>query len=665
MTPRVKDVCNGGGGETTTSQRMHVERPLVMHTRSEPTPTMMLNTVYRLERTDTSTTNEVVDMGIGRKSPDSLHNVPRPLSMPSRSVSPFGIAQSSRPSIASSVTSATISVDINPDLKFQDSDSSTRRPSLLTRLRSSAHVSGPAKPYVHPSDFEKPPEQPEKHFIDSIGMVIPGVCNRDQCEHPRTHFVTHWRLCEPIEYTTALADHGITYHDYSLLLSALANFLDDLPNVPKIQRRAASWLRASRREDPETIDTSNQQWDGQSKRASQGKSSIAESEDQYIVAMQQAENLNKLLFDISHAWQRRGIPVMVCISSYSLFTPNRISESHVQILHVSSKQEVQHDMKDDSRVKTRLSFIDPFAVASPQQCSVAHVQSNANRESASSNSTLLSPSYVHYHHHIQHRDRTRPWPLWPNSIPSRKRQQMNGNVERYGLDPYFRAWMRADINSRTKCTSYAKYMIERENNPFINKRLGYIVSPGEKSGMCGLLEINTTDRSLGIVNRKNYEHNRQLECRKTIENGGSRLRIVRFGFQYAIYPPHTPEMDELGLTQEKYEEVVRRIEDIRHSTKPNYIECVPNVFKSWTKMGRRSTADSLNEVNKYIRQLNAAGRRIVWTVEKLPCVYDHGMRSDKQEWEISAWNGEDPLELLIQLEKWGIIEQRLNIDDDE
>jgi hypothetical protein len=46
-------------------------------------------------------------------------------------------------------------------------------------------------------------------------------------------------------------------------------------------------------------------------------------------------------------------------------------------------------------------------------------------------------------------------------------------------------------------------------------------------------------------------------------------------------------------------------------------------------------------------------------------VYDNGTRSDREEWEISAWNGEEPLELLIQLEKWGIIEQRLNIDDDE
>lgn len=663
MTLRIREACSGWTRTTSTPQKLFVERPLVVHAGPDPTPTKILHQAYNIEGKGSSFI-EFVDTTIDRTPPDSPHHLPRPLSTHSRPASPSGNARSSRPSITSSITSATVSVEASPDLLFQDSESSTRRPSLLTRLRSSTSALGARRPYVHLSDFQKPPEQPEKHFIDSVGMAIPGVSNREQCEHPRTHFITHWRLCEPIEYSTALADHGITYHDYSLLLNTLANFLDDLPKLTRIRRRAASWWQLPRQKCPRDTDMSYQHRRERSRQSSRRKSSASDLEDQYAVVVQQAEQLNILLREISCAWQRRDIPVMVCISSYSLFAPNRLSESLIQILHFSPEQKVQQNVKDDSRGTTRLSFIDPFAVAKSQQCSVAHVHSSKKRGSESSSSTLLSPSYVN-HHQFQHRDKTRPWPLWPNSIPLRKRQQMNVSVERYGSDPYYRAWIRADINSRTKCTSYAKYMIERENNPFINKRLDYINLPAEESAMCGLLKIGRKDRSLGGINRKNYEHNRQLECRKTIESGGSRLRLVRFGFHYAIYPPHTPEMDELGLTHEKYSEIIRKIEDIRHRAKRHYIECVPNVFKSWTKIGRRSTTDSLNEVNGYIRQLNAAGRRIVWTIEKLPGVYDNGTRSDKEEWEISAWNGEEPLELLIQLEKWGIIEQRLNIDDDE
>lgn len=238
---------------------------------------------------------------------------------------------------------------------------------------------------------------------------------------------------------------------------------------------------------------------------------------------------------------------------------------------------------------------------------------------------------------------------------------MNANADRYGADPYFRAWMRADINSRTKCTSYAKYMIEKENNPFINTHMDYDVPPPEGSLIMGLLGMGSRDKSPDGVNRKHYEHNRRLECRKTTENG-SRLRMVRFGFRNPMHPPHTAEMDALGLMREKYDTIIRNIEDIRRNAKLIYYSTFLN---PWNKIRGRNTVDALKKLSEYIRQINGEGRRVVWTIESIPGVYDQGMSCDKQEWEISAWNGEDPLALLIQLEKWGIIEKRLNIEDDE
>ncbi|KAF2446911.1 hypothetical protein P171DRAFT_429857 [Karstenula rhodostoma CBS 690.94] len=222
--------------------------------------------------------------------------------------------------------------------------------------------------------------------------------------------------------------------------------------------------------------------------------------------------------------------------------------------------------------------------------------------------------------------------------------------------------MRADINSRTKCTSYTKYMIEKENNPFINTRLDYVVPPSRGSLLSSLLGMRSKEKSPGSANKKYYEHNRRLECRKTIENG-SRLRIVSFGFRNPLHPPHTAEMDALGLTRDKYDTILRNIEDIRHNAKPAYYS---TFLTPWNKIRGRNTVDALNKVSEYIRQINGEGRRVVWTIEKIPGVNERGMNCDMlKDWEISAWNGEDPLELLIQLEKWGIIEKRLNLEDDE
>lgn len=357
---------------------------------------------------------------------------------------------------------------------------------------------------------------------------------------------------------------------------------------------------------------------------------------------------------------------MVCISSFSLFAPNRISESHVQILHVSPQAPTPPKHVAIHRATKRLSFIDPFAVANTEERSVAGPRHKLNRRSMSPPSPSSTAALLHHHQQLQLRDRTRPWPLWPNAIPSQKRELMNRHADRYGVDPYFRAWMRADINSRTRCTSYVKYLIEKEDDPFVNKRLEY-VTPFRSEPSWDLL-TKTPTRWTGehpsIVNRGNYEHNRRLECRKTVERG-SRLRVVRFGFRHPIYPPHTPEMGDLGLSREAYQAIIDHIEDIRKDYRSNSKSCLPQFVASWNKIRRRSTEDALKKVSEYIRQVNAQDRRIVWTIEKIPGVYDRGFGRDRKEWEISAWNGEDPLDLLIQLEKWGIIEKKLNIDDDE
>lgn len=170
----------------------------------------------------------------------------------------------------------------------------------------------------------------------------------------------------------------------------------------------------------------------------------------------------------------------------------------------------------------------------------------------------------------------------------------------------------------------------------------------------------------GAINRKHYEHNRRLECRKTTEYG-SRLRILRFGFRQPLYPPHTPEMDELGLTQEAYHNFITKIEDIRQNYRPNNRDWIPNFLASWIriKIRRRSATDALNKVSEYVREVNATGGRIVWTIERIPGVYDQGFGRHKQEWEISAWNSQDAFELLLELEKWGVIEKTHSMEDDE
>ncbi|KAF7571055.1 hypothetical protein A1F94_006018 [Pyrenophora tritici-repentis] len=505
---------------------------------------------------------------------------------------------------------------------------------------------------VQPSDFRIPPEQPEKRFVDDIGMIIPGVCDREQCADPRTHFVASFRLCEPIEYTTALADHGITYTDYVRLIAALFNFLEDTSKDARRRNRAKA------EEDSGT----------ETESSTRAKNSFFDTTEQLKGSKQHAVTLHKLLEDISWNFQARGVSVMVCVQSFSLFWPRRIAEAHIQVLHVRQEQARRETRvsgpveKSGTRMGQRLSFINVFPLAKYEQTPRPRLERQS--VSATTMTTKCMRGHDYHHQQSQIRDRSRPCALWPNAIPSHKWRIMNANVDRYGVDPYFRAWMRASINSRTRCTTYAKYMVEKEDDPFVNKRLEYANATLKKD----LLEARGTrawkERTPSTVNRTRYEHNRRLECRKTTENG-SRLRIVRFGFRHPIYPPHTPEMDTLGLSKDAYQTIIADIDNFHSHVQLN-TKCPGSyMVASVNTVRKMGTNDALMKVREYLRQLNASQRCIVWTIEKIPAVYDKGFGRNRTEWEISAWNAEDPLELLIQLEKWGIIESRLNLDDEE
>ncbi|KAF2190415.1 hypothetical protein K469DRAFT_384400 [Zopfia rhizophila CBS 207.26] len=72
-----------------------------------------------------------------------------------------------------------------------------------------------------------------------------------------------------------------------------------------------------------------------------------------------------------------------------------------------------------------------------------------------------------------------------------------------------------------------------------------------------------------IVNKDSYGHNHILECRRNVELG-SRLRLARLAFRHPIRPPHTPEMEELGLTKEMYRETLSSVEAIRQANKTKH-----------------------------------------------------------------------------------------------
>ena len=629
-------------------------RPIISHNQSSPTPLR----------------NEHAEVDTAGNDPCEFHDVVNDSSLPGaphthtfqkrRSGSTIGNSsartRSSSPeaSLASSATSPSI-YTLDSFTSYQPIDARGKS-STISRLKSLPKTGSSRQTVqrstVQPGDFGIPPEQPEKRFVDGIGMILPGVCDRAQCADPRTHFVTSFRLCEPIEYTTAMADHGITYADYVRLVTALLNFLEDTSNGARRKDRAKS------SEDGATS----------MKTSTRAKNRFFDTTEQLKDSKQHAVTLHKLLEDISWNFQARGVSIIVCVQSFSLFWPCRISEAHIQVLHVRQEQNLRETRvsvpsnRTGARTGQRLSFIDVFPPTTHEQAS----RSNFERQAVSATPimTHCMRTYGYHHQQSQARDRSRPCALWPNAIPSPKRQIMSANVDRYGVDPYFRAWMRASINSRTRCTTYAKYMIEKEDDPFVNKRLEYANAALKKD----LFEARGTrawkERTPSTVNRARYEHNRRLECRKTTEHG-SRLRIVRFGFRHPIYPPHTPEMDTFGLSKDAYQTIIADIDNFHTHVQLN-TKCPGSyMVASLNKVRRRSTNDALMKVSEYLRQLNASQRCIVWTIEKIPAVYDKGFGRNRTEWEISAWNAEDPLELLIQLEKWGIIESRLSLDDED
>jgi hypothetical protein len=538
--------------------------------------------------------------------------------------------------------------------------------SLFRRLRSSMSTASTSnlsalRPSVEPSDFLAPPENPEKRFVDSIGIVCPGVSDRSQCDHHLAHFVSTFRICQPIEYTTALADHGLTHMDYCRLLVALKNFFEQHVGDKKIKfsHRASACMI----ETQQSVQKSRKRV---ATRQSHCGSTFLDTTEQFEKAKLQANTLNKLLKDITTNLRARGVPVMVCVSSFSLFAPHRISETHVQILHVPfAPQHRPVWSREDTRCGQRLSFVDPFALVMTETRSVS--KSRPQLAGRSQPDAKMHEQNPQYHRAFQSYNRSQPWSLWPNIIPSHKMQAVNEQLDRYGSDPYFRAWMRANVSTRTRSSTYAKYMIEQENDPFINRRLEYDDPSKRRPTLRSVLTHASRawrEKFSSDVNRAKYEHNRRLECRKTVEQG-FRLRILRFGFRHAIYPPHSPEMDELGLTEERYQTILSTIADIRTSVQLCTKCPVSYLLSSLNKIRRRSTEDALIKVSEYIRELNASQRRIVWTIEKIPDVYDREFGRDRTEWEISAWNGEDPLELLFELEMWGIIEKRMNIDEDD
>ena len=571
-------------------------------------------------------------------------------------------SSSPRPTLSSSATSPSIyTVD---SFTAYTASGASRRPSAFRRLRSSigtasTHPSS-QRPAVEPSDFRALPEQPEKRFVDSIGVVCPGVCDRPQCAHPLAHFVSTFRISQPIEYTTALADHGLTYTDYSRLRTVLKTFLEDQAVETKIQDSQES-LPYVAEDKPSDVGLQGRV------AARKNRSTFLDTTEGLGKSKRQANALNLLLAEITLNLRTRGLPVVVCVSSFSLFAPHRISEAHIQILHAPlSQQNRSRSITPEARSGQRLSFIDPFTFATAEPRSISRSRPKLEGRSVSETTTRTQRSRYH-HQTSQNRDRSRPWPLWPNAIPTRKRQLMNENADRYGVDPYFRAWLRAGINSRTRSSTYAKYMIEQEDDPFVNRRLEYVDASSRGTLLWDVLARGSKawqEQYPSSVNREKYEHNRKLECRRTIEHG-SRLRILRFGFRHAIFPPHTPELEELGLSSDAYQTIISKIADI-HTNVQWSTKCpLSYMLSSFNKIRHRSTEDALMKVSEYIRELNASQRRVVWTIEKIPGVYDRGLARDRTEWEISAWNGEDPLELLIELERWGIIEKRLNIEDDE
>jgi hypothetical protein len=223
-------------------------------------------------------------------------------------------------------------------------------------------------------------------------MIFPGACDRTQCAHPFAHFVTSCRLCEPIEYTTALADHGVTYADYCRLIAALLNFLDDMSDKPK--RPGSDSSQALALDEPAEDEYVNMSLPERT------KSTLFDTTEHFKKSKHQASTLNKLLEDITSHLQAREVPVMVCVHSFSLFSPSRISEAHIQVLHVSCDRGTQGTLASEKsaapndfngRLGQRLSFIDVFFLPKAEE---KPSRPKLERQAVSATTTMAPPALM-------------------------------------------------------------------------------------------------------------------------------------------------------------------------------------------------------------------------------------------------------------------------------
>lgn len=516
-------------------------------------------------------------------------------------------------------------------------DSSATRPSMWKRLKSSTSLSSTArhlhKSVICPSDFQELPEIPETRFIDSAGVVIPGVCDRIPCASQRVHFVSAIQLSEPIEYTTALAEHGITYSDYARLIEAMQNLVAELSQGTRQQREGDLLDQEPTRQ--RVAKQMIRGWSRVAHGAAAGKRQQSQHTQHYSAM------LDQLLEGISQNLRARGVPVVICVSSYPSLLNERCLEVQVQILHVPFTQSSHKSTKSQARVAERSSFMDLSALKDLEGYCVSASRCRYNKESSSTLTSAqngVRPLYGRNDSCVG--EQVCPWPIWPNAIPSSKRRIMAANAERYGVDPYFRDWLRASFESRVTCGTYDEYLAEIRRRSFVTERSE---------------EIERLPRH--ALAAPKYLHSRQRELRRSIERG-FRFRLLSFGGSSHAFPPHNAELDDMGLSKAAYETVVARVGQItrgRKVTTHSPCRCVSSFIRKACL--RRQHAMFL-ELQEYLRELNSAQRHIVWTVETISDAC-----GDHSGWNISAWNGEDPLELLMELERCNIVEKRLTDDE--
>ncbi|KAF2810517.1 uncharacterized protein BDZ99DRAFT_314119 [Mytilinidion resinicola] len=108
-------------------------------------------------------------------------------------------------------------------------------------------------------------------------------------------------------------------------------------------------------------------------------------------------------------------------------------------------------------------------------------------------------------------------------------------------------------------------------------------------------------------------------------------------------------MKDLGLTAEVYHDTLHHIESIRHDAKSK------RAFFG----KKKPMEDAVPAVLDYLKVVNLLrhqqGSKVIWTIEGIP--------AGKGPYEISLWDQSDPLELLVQLEKHGVIKKKRFFDD--